>query len=277
MPVSMSRFILTFFLCFFCAPAMAAQINDFGASVPGLSGKTWLDLVKKIVPDAKPAEAPLYGLIGHEGIALRFIEDGQLGEDWAETINVIGLDGEVFEVGGRKRIIVALNLQDADVSPLALFEGEGEGKLLDAIDVRTDMHTSYNETMTRPLGRNGALVTSKGWHSNSSQSYRINSLVMIGPEKFSLIGQVFVYGDNDCRSQIMEKESIVLVPAEPFAEIRVSIAHSFAKLRKDCSTIVGKPDVKIAHGSFTWDAAKNAYVGKTEQLDKLAKENEKRF
>lgn len=275
----MKRFIHCLAFALFCvAPsAMAAQISDFNKPVPGLPGKTWLDLIRKVVIDAKQAEAPLYGLVGHKGVELRWLQEGQPNGDWDETINVIGVDAEALDIGGRKRIVLALELQDAVVSPLALFEGDGEGKLLDAIDVQTDMHTSYDEAMTRSLGPNGALVVSRGWHSNSNQSYAINSLIMIGPEKFSLIGQVFVYGDNDCRSQVLEKESITLVPATPLAEIQVSITHETAKLGKDCSTVVGKPQVKVVRGTFTWDTAKNAYAGKTEQLDKLAKENEKRF
>lgn len=275
----MKRFILCFALTLSCmAPsAMAGQVADFSAPVPGLPGRTWLDLVKQVVSDAKEAEPPLYGFVGHRGIELRGLQDGAASGDWAETATVIGLDAEAVEVGGRKRIVLALELQDADVSPLVLFEGEGEGRLLDAVDVRTDMHTSYNDPMVQSLGVDGALVTSRGWHSNSNQSYAINTLILIGREKIALIGQVFVYSDNDCRSQVLEKESITLHPAKPLAEIRVSIAHETARLRRDCSTVIGRPQVKIARGAFTWDPAKNEYVARTKALDKLAEENAKRF
>lgn len=258
------------------SPVEAAPIRNIHAAVPGLSGRTWLDLVKQAVPDAEPAEASIPGLTGREGMALRRLQDEPSG-DWGETINIAGLDGEIFEVGGRKRIILALKLYDGDVAPLLLFDGEGEGKLLDAVDVRTDLHTSYDEPMTRALGKSGALVVSKGWHGNSNQSYRVNSLVLIGPEKFSFIGEFFVYGEADCRSQIIEKETIKLISTQPLAEIQISIAHQVAKLRNDCSTMIGKPRTKVVPGSFKWDATRNAYVGETQQLDALAKENEKRF
>ncbi len=255
----------------------AAPIDDFHAPISGLAGRTWLDLVKQALPDAKPTEASLPGLTGRKGIALRRLQDNEPAGDWGETVNLVGLDGEVFEVGGRKRVILALKLYDADVSPLLLFEGEGEGRMLDAVDVRTDQHTSYDEPMIRSLGKDGALLVSKGWHGNSNQSYRISSLILAGADKLSFIGEFFVYGEADCRSQIIEKDAVKLIPSQPMAEIQVSIAHQVAKLRNDCSTIIGKPRTKVVHGSFTWDAGRKGYTGKTEQLDALAKENEERF
>lgn len=259
------------------SPTVAAPINDVHAPVPGLSGRTWLDLVRQAVPDAKPAEASLPGLMGREGIALRRLQGDEPNGDWGETIKITGLDGEAFEVGGRKRIVLALELYYAEVSPLLLFEGEGEGRMLDAVDVRTDLHTSYDKPMTQSLGKGGALIVSKGWHGNSNQSYRINSLILAEPEKFSFIGEVFVYGEADCRSQIIEKETIKLLPSQPLAEIQVSITHQVTKLRSDCSTMIGKPSTKVVRGSFMWDSARNTYTGRTQQLDALAKENEKRF
>ena len=262
------------------AQAIAAGISDFNASVPGFPGKTWADLVKRIVPDAEPTGDSFVKMVGHEGIGLRSLDDKAYKPEWDEEIRITGLSAEPVVVSGRRRLVVSLTLlsEDFGVAPLVLMEGEGEGRVLDAVDVTTDKQTSFEEPMTRPLGPEGALVVVRGWHDNSGQSYDIRSLVMAGAEKFTLIGSVSAFGEATCDHRMTQTATIATKPAVPFAEIQVSVSRKTTALRRsDCETVVGKPKTEGIRGSFRWDRARNGYVGDTKALDRLATENEKRF
>jgi hypothetical protein len=268
------------FLSLVGASAGAAEIKDLDAPVPGLSGRTWADVVRRIVSDARPTGDPFVKMTGREGIELRSLDGGESKPQWDKDIRITGVLAEPVIISGRNRLIVSLRLkaEDTGVAPLVLMEGEGEGRVLDALDVATDMHTSFEEPLTRRLGADGVLVVVKGWHDNSSQSYDIRSLVMAGPEKFTRIGSVSSFGEGTCDRKMTQTARIDTKPAQPFAEIRVSVTRKTSKLRRsDCETVIGKPKTEVIRGSFRWDPARNAYVGDTKALERLAKENEERF
>ena len=58
------------------------------------------------------------------------------------------------------------------VGLIALFDDAG--KLVNAVNVRGDIHISFGENYVRPLGANGALVIAHNWHDNSEQSYDLD-------------------------------------------------------------------------------------------------------
>ncbi len=132
--------------------------------------------------------------------------------------------------------------------------------------------------MARPLGADGALIVVQGSHGNSNQSYDLRSLIMAGPEKFTLIGSVFALGDGTCDRKMTQAVNIETKPAKPFAEIHLSVTRKTSKLRRsDCKTVIGKTRTEVIRGSFKWDPARKAYIGNTKALERLAQENEKRF
>ncbi len=48
---------------------------------------------------------------------------------------------------------------------------DADGRLLDAVDVVADMHTSMDNAGPEPLGGGAAVVGIRNWHDNSSESF----------------------------------------------------------------------------------------------------------
>ncbi len=257
--------------------ARGAAVDDFSAAVPGLMGKTWLDLLQQIFPDSAAAAPPKRGAKAGEMIDLRSI--GGDGEGWnqcGDTIELDGADADPVTLNGQQRLIVTVLIADECAAPLAMFDDRGE--LVAAVNVKVDQHASGGVDHAHPIGAGGALVTATNWHDNSNQSYDILSLILARPGGFTAIGDVLSFGDHFCREQMTQQSSIRIVPDRaPFARIEAEVRRTVQKYAKDCETKRGPPVVTRFRGSWRWDVAKAAYAAHTGQLDGLAAANRKRF
>ncbi len=170
---------------------------------------------------------------------------------------------------------VPATIEDECVGVIALFDSAG--KLVDAVNVRGDIHVSFSDDYVRPLGAEGALVIAHNWHDNSEQSYDSDSLILVKPGGFSDIGDVLAFGSRDCRSQFTETAKISLTPMATMARIDVEIKREANKLAEDCTTKTGPEIRTIFNGYWRWNAKKGAYEAHTRELDLLDKWNEKHF
>ena len=153
--------------------------HDFTGQVPGVAGKTWIDLLSQIFPSI--AVAPSGYATAGEVIDLPSIGAGD--DSWIQCGDVIKLldrDARPIHLGGRDYTIATVMIEDDCVGPIALFDDKG--KLVDAVNIRGDQHVSFSGEYVRPLGPDGALVTASLRHDNSSQSYDISSLILARPE-----------------------------------------------------------------------------------------------
>lgn len=260
------------------APAHAAPTaradSDFAAEVPGLAGKSWIDLLSQVFTDIAASDG---GATASDIIDLRSIGTGD--ESWTKCADKIELrdhDAQRVHLAGRDFLVVTVGLEDECVGLIALFDDTG--KLVDAVNVRGDIHISFGENYVRPLGANGALVIAHNWHDNSEQSYDSDSLILVKPDGFSDIGGVFAFGERDCGegpgSQFTEEAIIRVVPdGSPMARIDAEVRRSTQKFAKDCSTKIGRPIKTIFNGFWRWNASKGAYEAHTRELDLLDKWN----
>jgi hypothetical protein len=265
------------------APLAAAQAAGdeagFAGEVPGLAGKTWIDLLSQIFPDI--AATPDGNAVASDIIDLRSIGTGD--ESWIKCADKIELrdhDAQRVHLAGRDFLVVTVRLEDECVGLIALFDDAG--KLVDAVNVRGDIHISFGENYVRPLGANGALVIAHNWHDNSEQSYDSDSLILVKPDGFSDIGGVFAFGERDCGegpgSQFVEEAVIRVVPdGMPMARIDAEVRRTIQKLAKGCDTKIGRAIKTTFDGFWRWNAAKGAYEAHTRELDLLDHWNEKHF
>jgi len=248
--------------------------HDFTGQVPGVAGKTWIDLLSQIFPSI--AVAPSGYATAGEVIDLPSIGAGD--DSWIQCGDVIKLldrDARPIRLGGRDYTIATVMIEDDCVGPIALFDDKG--KLVDAVNIRGDQHVSFSGEYVRPLGPDGALVTASLRHDNSSQSYDISSLILARPGGLSSIGYVLAFGSRDCRDRFTEETKIGLTASVPMARINVAITRRTVKYADDCETRLGREVKTTFKGYWRWDAKKNVYEAHTKELNSLADWNEKHF
>lgn len=257
------------------APAQASSSNDFTAGVPEFPEKTWLVLLQPIFPDI--AALSTAGATAKEMIDLHSI--GVADDSWincGDDIHLIVANADSVSLAGQSRLIVTVSLADDCVALLALFDGDG--KLIQAVNVKGDQHTGLGVDHANPVGDGGALVTVANWHDNSSQSYDDTMLVLAKPDGFSVIGNVSAFGDRVCREGTTETATIHTRPTRAFfAPIEVEVQRTVQKYAADCETKLGPARISRVVGEWRWNPAKGAYDAHTSQLDALAKRNRKRF
>jgi hypothetical protein len=265
----MGHAVATLVVAFFATVSQAAtgaaaeakyQTFDFNAEVPGLAGRTWLDLLRQALPDAKtdPAQPHAHA----EGPVTKPIRimpgDHEAGDDKA-AVDLANIDAARVEIDGKPRW-VALGEQDGfGLAPLMLFDGDG--KLLDAVDVVADQHTSMDNAGPLPLGGGAAIVGIRNWHDNSSQSYDDLKLVLIAKDRFSLLDEQTATGERAARLATSEglTFSVSPDPGKPFARIEVVLERQKQRLAEDGETKVGKPVVMRTRTSFRWSSVRAKY------------------
>jgi hypothetical protein len=256
------------------APGTPAPIDDFTEPVPAMSGKTWLDLLRQVFPDITPGDASSGGN-ATKMVELRSI--GSADESWMqceERIQIRKLDARPVQLGGRRHLVITLDIRDDCGGPLALFDETG--KLVDAVNLKGDQHISFSGEYVRPLGRSGALVIGSNWHDNSNQSYDLTMLVLARPDGFSSIGDIFAVGSRTCREATTEGTTVrVVKDGAPLARIDVEVRRSIQKLADNCETKRGRPIETTFRGSWRWKTATGAYQAHTAELAELAAWNEK--
>jgi hypothetical protein len=241
-------------------PAMADTVDDFTTAVPGVPGKTWIDLLRQAFPDI--AIGPKNEAIVHGDIALRSIEeDGAFTDECPDELKLRSLEVAQVRISGKNRLIVGVATDgDACAAPLALFEGSGSGKLLDAANVKQDKNYSFGRDLARSLGPDGQLVVVTNFHINAGEGYDTETLVLATAGKLSSIGSVFAKSETDCRRSISTEATISLAPDYgPFARITGYIKTGTRRVAADCQTPQGKEMITIDRIDWRWSAARQAY------------------
>lgn len=269
------------------APLVAAQAaagNDrgFTGEVPGVAGKSWIDLLSQIFPDIAASDGG--GATASDINDLRSIGPGDDARvKCVDNIRLSDRDAKPIHLAGGGYVVVTVTIEDECVGLIALFDGAG--KLVDAVNIRGDVHVSFSDDYVRPLGTEGALVIATLWHDNSSQSYDRTALVLARVGGLSAIGNMRAFGERMCGEngkpgQLLNEESKVKVTpnGDPFARIEVTVTRSLQNLAaKDCETARGPVAKTNFTGSWRWNTQKNTYEAHTPALDSLSKWNEKHF
>ena len=255
------------------APGDTADVSE---PVAGASDKTALDLLRQLFPDIEARTGS--NSIGSETQMIDLRSIGAADDSWigcGDHIDIEYAHAHPLQLAGQQRIVVVVALTDECAAPLAMFDGDG--KLIDAVNLRGDQHLSFSGDYVRPLGSAGALIIGHNWHDNSDQSYDQDSLILVKPDGFSALGNVLAFGNRDCRSQFTEDATISTVPAKPMARIEVAIKREARKFAEDCTTQVGRKVTTTFNGYWRWNTSKGAYEPHTHELDLLADWNQKYF
>jgi hypothetical protein len=246
------------------APAAHAgnSVTDFAEPVPGLGGKTWLDLLRQAAPDLKvDGASDDRHLTGTLDKPLRPLSPAGEKRETPAPVDIASLDATRLDIGGKARWIVLGQGNSFEATPLMLFEASGEGRLLDAVDVVGDMHTSMEENAPIALGGGAALAVVRNWHDNSEESYDALTLALVAGDRFSLIGETGGVGARTAAARDAEGVSFDVRPerGRALASIVTTVTHEEQRFAADGQTPLGRPVVQKSQRIFRWNAAKGRY------------------
>jgi hypothetical protein len=140
------------------SPAAADSVYDLGTKAPVPHDKIWRDLVRQIFPDLTQGPGPggRTSDFIHGKIDLRPIDKEAFGGDCPEPPRIEYLEFAEVEIARKMRLIVGITTDgDACVGALALFEGAGESKLLDVVNIQQDANYAFGRDFVRSLGADG--------------------------------------------------------------------------------------------------------------------------
>ncbi len=246
------------------APAAHAgnTVTDFAAPVPGLGGKTWLDLLRQAAPDLE-VDGPSDDrrLTGSLDKPLRPLSPTGEKRETPAPVDIASLDATRLDIGGKPRWIVLGQGDSFKAAPLMLFEADGAGRLLDAVDVVGDMHTSMDETAPVALGGGAALAAVRNWHDNSNESFDDLTLALVAGDRFTLIGEAGGDGARTATARDAEGVSFDVRPerGRALASVVTTVTHEKQRFAADGETPVGRPVVQKWQRVFRWSAAKGHY------------------
>jgi len=137
------------------SPAAANQVFDLGEKAPVPHNKTWRDLVRQIFPDLRqePRSDGRDGDVIYGKVDLRPIDKEAFGGDCSDApLRIEYIDYAQVRIAGKARLIVGITTDgDACFGALALFDGGGESKLLDVVNIQQDANYVFGRILSARL------------------------------------------------------------------------------------------------------------------------------
>lgn len=237
-------------------PSPAYASFAFRDKVPGLD-RSWLDLLRQVFPDLG-ADDPGHAQ-GPVTKPVRIMPGDQEAGDDKHDVVFTGIDAARVAIGGKSRWVVMAEQDSFGLAPLMLFDAEG--RLLDAVDVVADMHSSMDNAGPLPLGGGAAVVGIRNWHDNSSESFDDLKLVLIARDRFSLLHEGSASGRRKARLMVSEGMTFGLHPdpARRLARIEFVTERQVQRLAADETTKLGKPMITRRRVFLRWSPAQARY------------------
>jgi len=239
------------------------SVSDLNENVPGLTGRSWLDLLKQAMPDLKVGDPKSdQAATATQVKSMRLMPPSNEPLDPSRPIEIARLATARVAIDGKPRWIVLGEQDSFEAAPLMLFEAGGEGKLLDVVDTVGDMHTDMDPNGPVALGAAGAVVGVRNWHDNSNESFNQLMLVVVARDRFSLVTETGAYGSRSKDKDETEEASFAVRPdaGRALARIDTLVKQQTQRLAGDFQTPIGKPVVQLFRTSYRWNAAKGKYV-----------------
>jgi len=266
-----------------CAPALADDTWPASAvpsdTLPGNGAKTYLDLVRLVVPDMA-AKDGFYE--GGPPVPMRHLggDDADLPEQTSlDRVSIVAVNA-----GGKPLMALFFDLGETpgaveSFSVLALYDVAGEPRLLDVAAVGFDRFTSLHDQQKLPVGPGGDVILTMSTHHNSSQGYATGAMILVRGDRFELIDSIFTLDEKAC---VYERTQIAQYEATPgaalFADIRVSVSDTIRPTEDDCGgQKKPEPMSRTVTGTYRWHVSEQKYVPDDDALENLQQENMERL
>lgn len=264
-------------------PAFAQSTSiELSDAVPGAAGVTYFDLARTIAPDLEEANGHYQGVLAMPVRNLAFAEDPLIS---ALPLSFYSASAVTFTSNGTQLVAMLLDA-DAEAtgalgsSVLAIFDPVHPEVAIDVADVASDQHTSFDEQPLLPLGAgdDGLIISST--HSNSSQGYRLTSVLALPGGKLAEVATVFTLSENYCglhREQVPALAPASADGAARWAPFTVTVTETTSLDAVECELPDVTAGTRSVTATFSWNEAAKAYEPDSTALDDLLAETEARF
>ena len=262
------------------------QIVIWGAAIPdpprvtdqvrGHPGVTYLDLLRQAIPDLayNAADKQVEGHLK----SLRHIEGSSFANKPPDPVVVSFVQNVRLKAAGIDRIALLVDLGQSRQGPasttlLALYDNARRPKLLDAVDIGVDRHTSpYGDLSPISLGPGDAALAVGSETFSSNQSYYQWLLIFVRGDRLHLIDHVSLHSRSRCGFARDEYPSFDTKPGEPYAALVVTVTETGMRFGEGCADQpMPAPYLRTYRATYQWDAARGDFVahGDLGELDKL--------
>lgn len=258
-------------------PSFSPEAAD---ALPTGDGRTYLDLIQFVMPGIA-VSGNTYSE-GRQPTGIRRLEGGVDGDIGLAPSGSLGLQAVPLRSGGRERLALLIDFgmteYTAGYALLALFDIEGEPRLLDAADVARDRWTSFMDPVRLSIGASDDLLLTQSTHHNSSQSYLSASLILVRNDRFELVDTISLLSDRAYGFERTQELTIEQGAGEPFADIVARVTETtILTMENQGGETLPEPGNSTITVTYRWDRAAQRYAPDSNALKKLARENEDRF
>jgi hypothetical protein len=165
-----------------------------------------------------------------------------------------------------------------DFAILALFDVEGEPRLLDAADIASGQWTSFMDPVRLSVSAGDDLLVTQSTHHNSSRVYATASLILVRNDRFELVDTISSFSDKDCAYERSQNLTVEQGSGEPVADIVARVTELTVITAEGCNGRAGlEPGSRTITVTYRWDSAAQRYMPDSDAFTQLARENEQRL
>jgi hypothetical protein len=266
-----------------CVPALADDTWPPASSpsedLPAHPGKTYLDLIRMVVPDMTLKDGVYKG---GAPVQIRHIsgENPELPEETSlNDVSVVPVNSD-----GKPRLALFFTLGETpgaveSFSVLALYDVTGEPKLLDAAAVGFDRFTYLYAEQKMPVSAGSDVILTMSTHFNSSQGYAITAMILVRGDRLEFIDSLFTLDEKSCTYERMQTTRYESRPgAALFADIEVKVTDTIKLTDDDCGEEPKpEPMSRTVTEIYRWHISEKRYVPDDDKLEKFEAENMERL
>ncbi|WP_306225763.1 hypothetical protein [Bosea beijingensis] len=243
---------------------------------------TYADLLRQVIPNLSLAGEVATGRLS---APLRAIDRRSPPIETLDHVEIREISALTFKAVGKPRLAVLANISrsnDAEQRTLlAVFDISRPPRLLDAVDVGMDRSTAFDDHPLVQIGPQDIAVVTSSRHSNSNQSYALNSLIFMQDGALALVDTFLVFGERGCGFTQRQSISIKRRPDSQsgrYHDLDVTITDRRRAVRESCDVSPPKgPAVQTTHAIYRWTAAEKRYLPQSDALKRLADRTAERF
>lgn len=242
------------------------------------SPTTYLDLLRKLMPDAKADGT------ANTTIAFRSISEPQRNEHITGPIK-FDVAPYWFNSEGKRLLMLRVDLTADDANKgtayegeavvLAVFKVEPTATLLDALEIKTDRFTGFwkDRSSFRLDSQNDAFIVYSS-HWNAGESYSTLDMLFVDDGRLKSIASQFIFETQGCGATFTETPSFrpVAVTGSKYPNVLVSVNLTRKSDEASCPRRT-RGYTRHYQGLYRWNPVKRKYEGGSRQLEALARFN----
>jgi len=261
--------------------------GDLSSTITGTK-TTYLELIRKIIPDLKidPNDADV--AIAHKTIPFKHLSENTPAAALESDIKLDSFQPVWIKSDGRQVLLLELSLSAPDANQGTNYEGEADIvaaftmqpsiKLLDVMDVKTDRFSGfYEKPSIFPLTAQSDAFLVMSSHSNAGESYNDLNVLFLNHDRIETITGIFLFDTQGCGATFTQTPSFRALPGNSkYPNVMVTIKVKKDADSQDCDHPT-RGYVRTYQALYIWNVSKREYRTTSRQLEALDKFNRNRL